>query len=161
MYLSLATFTIVWIIFCTLFVFLFYSWKNPLAGGYFSTSSNYWVLAKLVLKLSPVVFINIDSSLYFKVLYSVSYAGLNLIYFAAFKIMWPYNRKNQIIEKFIIRNEILVISTTGFLIFVNFFADDNKNIVFVTSIFFGLVSGELVIKIFDFRKKIMISMYLP
>lgn len=75
--------------------------------------------------------------------------------------MWPYNRKNQIIEKFIIRNEILVISTTGFLIFVNFFADDNKNIVFVTSIFFGLVSGELVIKIFDFRKKIMISMYLP
>lgn len=121
-YLIMGCLTILWLFLCTLFVFLFYTCKDPFAQGYFSTSSNLWLLAKFILKMCPVVYINIDFDLRYGVLYSVSYAGLNLVYFGAFKIMWPYNRKSKSLEYFVIRCEIVVIFVVSFFIFLQFFS---------------------------------------
>lgn len=153
----MSSLAILWSFLCTLFVCLFYVCKDPLALGYFSTSSNLWLLAKFILKLAPVVYINIDPMLQYGVLYSVSYAGLNLVYFGAFKIMWPYNRKSKSLEYFIIRCEMIINFVVGFFIFLQFFSlEDPFNIVFVSSILMGVIFGEFAIKIFEFQNKILI-----
>jgi hypothetical protein len=91
-YVIFACLNIIWLLFCTIFVFTFYVSRNPFSKDYFSTSSNIWILAKLLIKIAPAVYLNIDPDLQFNVLYVVSFAGINLLYFGIFKIMWRYFR---------------------------------------------------------------------
>lgn len=60
MYLVLACGNLVWVIFCTGFVFALYGDLDPFARHYFAGSESLWVLAKFVVKLAPVIYVNVD-----------------------------------------------------------------------------------------------------
>lgn len=88
-YLMLACVNIIWSIFCIFFVFMLCTKNDPLSTDFYATSFSLWILAKFLLKISPIIYINVDPNLKFGVLYTVSFAGINLVYFVAFKLMWP------------------------------------------------------------------------
>lgn len=91
----LALLNLLWLIFCIFFVFIFYVNRDPFASDYYGSSSNLWMLGKFIIKLAPVIYINVDPYLDFNVLYIVSFAGINLLNFGIFKIMWPFFRNCQ------------------------------------------------------------------
>ena len=76
--------------------------NDPLSTDFYATSFNLWILARFLLKISPIIYINVDPNLKFGVLYSVSFAGINLVYFVAFKLMWPEHRNCEKISNFFI-----------------------------------------------------------
>lgn len=95
LYVILAFLNLGWVLFCTFFTFAFYINRDPFTSGYYGSSSNLWMLGKFLLKLAPVIYINVDPNLDFAVLYVVSFAALNLINFGVFKVMWPFFRNCQ------------------------------------------------------------------
>lgn len=138
----------------------FYGDKDPLAIHYYAVSANLWTLAKFIVKLSPVIYINVDAGLKFGVLYSVSFAGINLVYFGAFMILWPYHRNCHKLEYFLIRTQLTVVFVCAFLIPLHFFNDDTKNISFILSWLLGIVFSQLLISILDYKKGQLISIYM-
>lgn len=82
---------IAWILICTIFIFVLYTNKNPFYTDYYSTSTNNWVFIKFILKIAPIIYININPTLSYGNLYTVGFAILNVVYFG-FKIFWPYYR---------------------------------------------------------------------